>query len=190
MRTCLFGGSFDPVHTGHLGIANAVHRELAPMRVVFMPAAQSPFKTGEQPLFSPQQRIALLRAAIQDEWAEVSELDLRFPPPSWSWRVVQAWLTSNPDDELFWLLGTDEWEELHHWARPDFLAKYLTFIVYGRDRCPRPRPDFKYIFLQGEKFPVSATAIRFRLRRKLALPPDWLPPDVETMARQFIRYGR
>ena len=54
MKTCLFGGSFDPVHAGHLAMALAAERELATDRIVFLPAAQSPFKSGEPPLFTPK----------------------------------------------------------------------------------------------------------------------------------------
>lgn len=186
MRTCLFGGTFDPVHSGHLGIAQAVRRELAPMRVVFLPAAQSPFKVGERHLFSSEQRLALLRTAVQGEEAEVSELDLRLPPPSRSWRVVQLWLSSHSEEELFWLLGTDEWAELHRWSRPDFLARHLTFVVYHRGAQPMPRPGFRSIFLHGEEFPASASEIRRRLCNNLPLPPDWLPPPVESLARRFL----
>ncbi len=183
MRTCLFGGTFDPVHTGHLAIARAAADQLALDRVVFLPAAQSPFKTGDQTLFAPQQRVDMLRAALAN-WpqAEVSELDLHMEPPSWSWRVVEAWLAKYPADELHWLLGADEWEQLHRWARLSYLAEHLTFVVYNRGQQLQPRPEVNAVFLSGPVYEVSATELRRRLKRHLPVPVGWMSPEVETMA--------
>ncbi len=186
MRTCLFGGTFDPVHTGHLAIAHAAVEQLALGRVIFLPAAQSPFKTGVQTLFTPQQRVDMLRVALSD-WpqAEVSELDLHMAPPSWSWRVVEAWLAQHPDDELYWLLGSDEWEQLHRWARLDYLIDHLRFIVYHRGEELQQRPGVNAVFLNGPMYGVSATELRDRLKRHLLVPAGWLPSAVEKMARRI-----
>lgn len=180
MRTCLFGGTFDPVHAGHLVMAHAVERQLAPERIVFLPAAQSPFKTGHQTFFTPEQRVAMLHAALADwPFAEVSELDMHMDPPSWSWRVVETWMAQHPEDELYWLLGTDEWEQLHRWARPDYLAEHLTFVVYHRGQEPKPRPGVRAVFLRGPMHAASASEIRRRLERGLPIPDGWLPAAVE-----------
>lgn len=128
--------------------------------------------------YSDAERLAKLRAAVQGlPWAEVSELDLRLPPPSWSWRIVEAWLETNPQDELFWLLGTDQWELLHLWGRPDFLAEHLTFIVYHRGAEPCPRPGVRAVFLHGPQHPASSSEIRAALRRGDSPPPEWLPGE-------------
>ncbi len=187
MRTCLFGGTFDPVHAGHLAIARAAVEQLSLERIVFLPTAQSPFKTGERTFFTPQQRVDMLRVALSD-WsqAEVSELDLNMEPPSWSWRVVDAWLAQSPDDELYWLLGADEWEQLHRWARLDYLTGHLCFVVYHRGQTLRPRPGVNAVFLSGPMYEVSATELRWRLRKHLPVPDGWLPPMVETMARRMV----
>lgn len=180
MNTCLFGGSFDPVHAGHLAIAAAARAACNLQRVVFLPAARSPFKEEGTRLFDDAARLAMLRAATAHlPWAEVSELDLRMPPPSWSWRVVEAWLAERPGDKLFWLLGTDQWELLHLWARPDYLAEHLTFIVYHRGKEPEPRPGVRSIFLTGPEHPASSSAIRARLAAGEPVPPGWLAPGVD-----------
>lgn len=187
MKTCLFGGSFDPVHAGHLAMALAAERELATDRIVFLPAAQSPFKSGEPPLFTPKQRLAMLRAAVEG-WseAEVSELDLSMNPPSWSWRLVESWLKQNPNDELYWLLGTDEWEQLHRWAKPDYLAEHLTFAVYSRGMEPRRHPGVRSVFLTGPLYEVSSSEVRRCLERRLPLPDGWMPSPVEKLARRYM----
>lgn len=188
MKTCLFGGSFDPVHAGHLAVAAAARRRLALDRVVFLPANRSPFKTAEEdsPLFNGRQRVQLLRAATVDlSWASVSEMDLKLPPPSWSWRIVEQWKQAEPQDELYWLLGTDQWEELHRWARYDYLVRQLTFIVCHRGAAPRPRSGVRAFFLES-RHPQSSTAIRAQLAARIPVEQGWLPPTVEEQARRFL----
>ncbi len=187
MKTCLFGGSFDPVHSGHLLMAAEAQRVCALDRVVFLPAARSPFKLDCKGLFSDEQRLCLLRLAAQElPWAEVSELDLQLPPPSWSWRVVEAWQERFPQDELYWLMGTDQWEQLHRWARWEYLAEQLHFIVYARYSAPQPREGVRATFICGHH-PASSSAIREALQSGSPLPPGWMPPAAEEAARHILR---
>lgn len=178
MKTCLFGGSFDPVHAGHLHIARAAVEQAGLDRVVFLPAACSPFKTGTSSYYTAQQRLELLKQATEQlPWAEVSELDLELPPPSWSWRIVEEWMQRHPQDELFWLMGTDQWEQLHKWARYEYLTQHLQFVVYHRDTPPHPRAGVRARFISGSH-PASSSAIRQALRNKITPPQDWLPGEL------------
>lgn len=187
MRTCLFGGSFDPVHEGHVAIAERARQRCKLDRVVFLPAARSPFKTDKPTLFSGEQRLAMLRAATRHlPWAIVSELDLTMPPPSWSWRIVDAWEKDHPNDELFWLLGTDQWQELHRWGRYDYLCDRLCFLVYHRRTPPQPRAGVRSVFLEGEH-PANSSSIREALRSGTPLPAAWLHPEVKALCYRFAQ---
>lgn len=187
MKVCLFGGSFDPVHTGHVAIAEAAQAAYGLERVVFLPAARSPFKAEGSVLFSDAARVEMLHAAVGGcAWAEVSELDLHMPPPSWSWRLVDAWLAERPQDALYWLLGTDQWELLHEWARPEYLAEKLTFIVYHRGAEPKPRTGVRALFMRGAEYAASSSEIRTRLLAGEAIPEGWLHPAVEAIARRSL----
>lgn len=187
MKICLFGGSFDPVHSGHLTIAEAAVRACGLDRVIFLPAAESPFKQGKAHLFSDAQRTELLRLATAGApWAEVSELDLQLPPPSWSWRLAEHFHAAYPEAELYWLLGTDQWQELHRWARYDYLCERLHFIVYHRGEAPQPREGVRSTFLAGHH-PAAATEIRRALSDGTPLPEGWMPPAVEQRAREMVK---
>ena len=180
MKTCLFGGSFDPVHAGHLHIAAAAQRECGLDEVVFLPAACSPFKQGKTTLFNDAQRLQMLQLATADfPWARVSELDLQLPPPSWSWRIAEHWHQQYPGTELFWLMGTDQWEQLHRWARYDYLCELLHFIVYHREEAPRPRAGVRSSFICTGMHPASSSHIRECLRNGSPIPAGWLHPVVE-----------
>ncbi len=187
MKICLFGGSFDPVHSGHLSIAAAAHARADLDKIIFLPAACSPFKTGKQTLFNGEQRKEMLRLATQDHpWAEVSDLDLTLPPPSWSWRLVEHYRRQFPHAKLYWLMGTDQWEQLHHWARYDYLVKELTFIVYHRTIPPHPRTDAQSLFISGNH-PASSSAIREALLNNTPVPERWLPDFVEKQAQLYLQ---
>lgn len=180
MKICLFGGSFDPVHNGHLTIAQAAVEQVGVERILFLPAACSPFKTGQKNFYSDTERLRLLRAATEHlPWAEVSELDLTLPPPSWSWRLVETLRQESPEHEWYWLMGTDQWEQLEKWARYDYLVQHLHFIVYHRGTPPTLRPGVNASFIAGEH-PASASAIRQALAEHLPIPADWIPTGIGT----------
>lgn len=178
MNICLFGGSFDPIHEGHLTIARAAQERCGLDRVVFLPAACSPFKQGHTTYFTDAQRLELAELATRDlPWAEVSALDLQLPPPSWSWRIAEHFAQTEPQATLYWLMGTDQWQELHRWGRYEYLTQLLHFIVYHRDTPPQPREGVRSTFISGSH-PASASAIREHLKNGTPVPAGWLSPAV------------
>lgn len=185
-RVCLFGGSFDPVHSGHLAMAKTALEHCCLDRVVFLPASISPFKQADPPLFSAAQRLELLRLAIAGEQKlELSDLDLLMPPPSWTWRLVERWKQLHQEDILYWLMGTDQWDQLHRWARFPWLAEQLHFIVYLRGETPAvQRPGIRVSFIEA-RHPASSSGIRRCLREHLPLPPGWMNPAVAAKAWEF-----
>ncbi|MGN0864951.1 MAG: nicotinate-nicotinamide nucleotide adenylyltransferase [Akkermansia sp.] len=185
MKLCLFGGSFDPVHNGHVNMAQEAIRRCGLDELHFLPAAESPFKPDNSFLFRADQRLALLRSATAGmERIRISEDDLRLPPPSWSWRLVELYRRRHPDSELYWLMGTDQWSELHRWARPDYLAEQLHFIVCHRGEPAQPRAGFRSTMIPLA-LPESATELRRCLRQHLPLPEGWMPPATAALARSF-----
>lgn len=180
MNICLFGGSFDPVHAGHIAIATAAQRMCRLDEVVFLPAARSPFKQNAPTSFSNEQRLHMLQMATEDlPWARVSSLDLELPPPSWSWRIAEHWHQTHPESQLFWLMGTDQWEQLHRWARFDYLCDLLHFIVYHRDTPPQPRPGIRSTFICTGLHPATSSAIREGLQNHTPIPDSWLPTKIK-----------
>lgn len=159
-RVCLFGGSFDPPHLGHTGIAAAAVEQCALDKVIFIPCRQSPLK-GKLPGASAEQRTAMLRLALDAlPHSSVDEWELTRPGPSYSWETVAHFRRSLPHALLHWLMGADQWAAIEKWARPDFLREHLTFIVFARDGLqPQSRDGWRAHFLRGE-FPASSTAAR------------------------------
>lgn len=176
----LFGGSFDPVHAGHLAIARAAREQAGIDRVIFLPAARSPFKEN-RPAVTAEERLTMLRLAVEGgDGMEVSDWELRREPPNYSWETAEHFTASGPPGTRWhWLMGADQWEALDRWARPDRLAELVTFLVFARDGVtPRTREGFRAKFLRGE-FTGSSTQVRESLAKSGdadgLVGPAWLP---------------
>ncbi|MGB0991936.1 MAG: nicotinate (nicotinamide) nucleotide adenylyltransferase [Akkermansiaceae bacterium] len=172
-RICLFGGTFDPIHHGHVHIAQCAVKSLELEQVIFLPCRQSPHKTGKQ--HAPDKhRLAMCQLAIKDlSWATVDEHDLISPAPSYSWRTVEAMQARYPNDKLYWLMGTDQWLALPRWNRSTYLASLVEFIVFTRGTPPEPRSGYSLHAIQGDH-PASSTQIR----QHTEAHQKWLHPNV------------
>ena len=135
-RIGIYGGTFDPVHVGHLILARDAVETLGLARMIFVPAAVSPHKLGRAPGASGADRLAMLHAAVADEPAfEVDALELDRPGPSYTFDTVAALRARLPDAQLHYLIGADNVPELHTWHRADELRALARFVVFGR-RAP------------------------------------------------------
>lgn len=178
MRIGLFGGSFDPVHRGHLLVAQAAREELALDRLFLIPAAESPFKPG-QALLPGVERLRLLRLALAGwDWCEVDDQELRRGGVSYTIETVRDYTARHPGAELWWLIGEDHLAALPQWKEARELAGRVNFAVIPRPVSgggePAAPPRFRLRRLRGFPFAVSSSTIRERVRA--GLPVDLLVP--------------
>lgn len=172
-KIALFGGSFDPVHEGHLEIASRARAEMELDQVIFLPCRRSPHK-DIGPAAGDQDRLKMLTAATaQLPWATVSDFEFQRPEPSYTWETVKALQAEFPEPHvLFLLIGLDQWEALPRWAHPEKLAAAVEFLVFGRDGIPSPREGYQAHFFPCDH-PASSSSIRADLTagRKAPLLP-------------------
>lgn len=182
----IFGGSFDPVHTGHLAVAEAARHAAKLDTVLFLPCGQSPLKPTP-PMTTPEQRVTMLQLATEHlPWAHVSEADLHTPQPSWSWRVAMEMHRQFPLSQLHWIMGADQWAILPQWNRWEYLASLVHFIVIERAGITTERheyPNTTVRWVQAD-FPASSTAIRSALSLGQPVPDGFLPPAVAHFIQQ------
>ncbi|MFT4175991.1 MAG: nicotinate (nicotinamide) nucleotide adenylyltransferase [Luteolibacter sp.] len=175
MNLALFGGTFDPVHLGHLHMARLAKEALALDEVRFIPCQISPHKTGTLPA-SPEDRLEMLRLATADlPWATLDDLELRRPGPSFSYQTAEEIAARFPDARLFWVMGGDQWSALPRWKHPEKIAALVEFIVIARNDTPQPRPGYRMHRISNEH-PASSTEIRMALAA--GKPAPWLHPAV------------
>jgi len=178
MRIGLYGGSFDPVHCGHLLVAQAAREELGLDRLCFVPAAQSPFKP-EHTLASDTLRLQLLRLALAGRtWCEVDDQELRRGGVSYTIETARNYAGRFPQAELCWLIGADHVPTLPQWKEAAELARLLEFgviprAVSGAALAAEPT-GFRLRWLRGFPFAVSSSEIRARVRAGLTV--DLLVP--------------
>lgn len=172
----LFGGTFDPVHLGHLHLAETARAALALDEVRFIPCRISPHKLGTRPTPAADRLDMLRLATAQLPWAVVDDIEIRREGPSYSWQTAEALHQAFPEARLYWIMGTDQWAALPHWAHPERLAACVEFIVFSRGELPQPREGCRMHPLHADH-PASATLIRAVFRHGAEGHP-WLPEQV------------
>jgi nicotinate-nucleotide adenylyltransferase len=178
-RIGIYGGTFDPVHHGHLILAREALEQLELEKVIFVPAATSPFKPP--PFASAQMRLSMLQAAIADEPAfTVDDRELRRPPPTYSITTVEEIREREGGLEICYLIGEDNVATLSRWHRFDELEKMVRFVVLDRAGIASAH-DYPTI---QRKIDISATEIRKRVA--LGRSIRYLVP---TAVEEIIRQG-
>jgi nicotinate-nucleotide adenylyltransferase len=131
MRLGLFGGTFDPIHIGHLILAEQCREACGLDRVWFVVAGAPPHKQGDRTPLA--HRLEMVRLAIAGHQAfEVSDLEARRPGPHYSVDTLKAVHRDRPGDELFFLIGADSLVDLPTWRDPAGIARLATIVVVNR----------------------------------------------------------
>lgn len=165
MNVGIFGGSFDPVHLGHLIVAEAAADALALAHVRFVPARAQPLKQGTHAAAAGD-RLAMLRLALEkNPRFVVDDQELRRPPPSYTRDTLQALHDARPGDRLFLLVGADAAADLPRWRDPEGVAALATVVAMTRAGAPPPGHALIARCLEVPAIGISATAVRARCRR-------------------------
>ena len=172
MRLGVFGGTFDPVHVGHLAIANAALESIPLDRVVFVLARRSPLKE-RGPYAGEADRLAMLERAIADEPRfAVSSLELEREGPSYTVETLER---LSGADELFLILGGDANAEFPRWKDPDRIATLATLVVAERPGAPRRAGAAPIRTFDAPHLDISSRELRARAARGRSL--RYLVPD-------------
>ena len=164
-RIALYGGTFDPVHSGHLEIARKVSELFEIEKVVLIPAQVAPHKVG-RPVTEPIHRYAMLALATQnDSQLLISTFELDAPDRCYTVDTVEHFRTKFGDSaELFFIMGADSWSEIRTWREWERLLKIVNHIVVTRpghevDKT-LPSPDARVSFTDAVIKDVSSSNIR------------------------------
>jgi nicotinate-nucleotide adenylyltransferase len=187
-KIALFGGTFDPVHLGHIHLARSAVDALGLDQVRFLPCRISPHKLGSSPTPAADRLEMLKLATAELPWAVVDDFETRIEGPSFSYRTAEEMAARFPGARLFWIMGGDQWVALDQWAEPRRLAACVEFIVFTRGEPLMEREGFLSHALTADH-PASATAIRETLSDG-AEKHDWLDPRVSRWIREHHLYRR
>jgi nicotinate-nucleotide adenylyltransferase len=180
-RIGVFGGSFDPVHIGHLIIAQDAVEQLELDQLIFVPAAVSPFKQHAHPV-DGRHRLEMLHLATEDNLKfEVSDLELVRGGVSYTVDTMEHLAGDHPDADLFFIVGLDSLVEMHRWVRVKDLFKTCTVVPFGRggqdpsdimEQSDLPDEWKKRLMerlIRIHEIEVSASEIRMRIAEGLSI---------------------
>lgn len=138
MRLGLFGGTFDPIHLGHLILAEQCREALNLEKVRFVVAGEPPHKRGVERT-AVTHRLEMVRLAVAGNPAlEVSDIEAKRPGPSYSVETLAEIKAQRPDDNLFFLIGADSLVDLPTWRDPEGIARLASIVVVNRPGVDAP----------------------------------------------------
>ncbi|MFR7638078.1 nicotinate (nicotinamide) nucleotide adenylyltransferase [Allobaculum fili] len=191
-KVALLGGSFDPVHNGHIAMANAALEQLGADEVWFVPARISPLK--DRVLTDPVHRLNMLRLACQqNEHFRISDVEFKRNGTSYTIDTIRTLKKQFDDIEFYWLIGADQAAQFEEWKDWQQLLKEAHFVVADRQQqLDLLKKDYGMIRLSMEPVDVSSSQIRtgFRLNlmpesvRQYCLDhelylPAWIQPQMD-----------
>ncbi len=201
-KLLIFGGTFDPVHNGHLLTARAAMNRLQAQRVVFVPANTSPHKLSTPHCSAlPQHRLAMLQLAVGDDPAmEVSAVELLRPPPSYTVDTLAILRRDRPGDTLILLVGADQLPALNTWKEIDTILATTPIAILPRPgfEVPNKPPGnfgddmWKKVIggvLKIPQYSISATAIRRAIAQGQPVS-DQIPEAVMAYIRNHRLYQK
>ncbi|MBP3212482.1 MAG: nicotinate-nucleotide adenylyltransferase [Prevotella sp.] len=174
----IYGGSFNPIHRGHIALARQMLRKAHLDEVWFLVSPLNPFKQASTDLLYDQTRLLLTRQALADEPRLVaSDYEFHLPRPSYSWDTLQALSRDYPEHEFVLVIGADNWLAFDRWYHAEDILDSYPIVIYPREGCPIDAatlpPTVRLV--KTRLYNVSSTDIRRRIREgrpvRRLLPP-------------------
>ena len=182
-KTGIFGGSFNPIHNGHIQLARQLRQAAQLDEVWLMVSPQNPLKEQAGQL-ADDLRLLMARRALQDDpCIHVSDYEFHLPRPSYTWNTLQALERDFPDRAFTLLIGGDNWEHFHRWYHADDIVGHYPIVVYPRrdsDIDPATLPTTVSV-VEADLLDISSTEIRRRVSQGLSvrgMVPDVILDDV------------
>lgn len=184
-RIGVLGGTFDPIHVGHLAVASEVCHALDLDRVLIVPALRQPFKDFDGHA-TPHQRLEMCRLAVAtDDRLEVSDVDIARGGTTYTVDTLTDLADADPDAELFFIAGADAIARLSEWREPEQLRTLAQFVAVGRPGHDSATSGATHLVVDAPQIGVSSTEVR--RRRRTGAPVRYLVPD--TVAEYIVHHS-
>jgi nicotinate-nucleotide adenylyltransferase len=174
MKIGLFFGSFNPIHTGHLIIANYIANCYVD-QVWFIISPQNPFKNYHE-LLKAEDRLSLVKIAIQkDARFQASDIEFKLPVPSYTINTLKVLSQQYPEHEFSIIIGSDNYEEITKWKSADDIIENYKFLIYERAGFCLTKPTSNYI-VDAPLLNISSTEIRCLIKENKSF--RYLVPEI------------
>ena len=185
IKTGIFGGSFNPVHCGHIALAKQILRAAQLDEIWFVVSPLNPFKESAPDLLDDDLRLDMTRLALHDDPQLIaSDYEFRLPRPSYMWNTLCSLSRDYPGRTFFLLIGADNWVAFDRWYHAADILSHYHLIVYPREGSPVDASSLPsgVRLVHTPLYPLSSTQIRERVSRGEpinGMVPDQILPLVE-----------
>lgn len=177
MRLGIFGGSFDPIHIGHLIIAEYAREYMKLDKVIFIPVGEPSHR--ENNLLGAKERLEMVKLAIKDnEYFEASDIEIKAEGKNYTYDTVLEIEKLYQVADIYQIIGEDSADYLHKWKNYEELLKHCNFLVFRREGYDYISKHDKIILMDSPKISLSATLIRKRILENKSVK-YMLPNEVE-----------
>jgi len=190
LRLGILGGTFDPIHLGHLVLGEAAREQLGLDSVLFVPAGVQ-WRKSSQEIAPAEHRVAMVRLATEDNPAfEVSTLEVDRPGPSYTADTLEALQQERRGSDLFLILGHDAYLDVPNWVRPERIVELARVVVAARgDQTHGTDVEPPAVRVEMPVVDISATDIRERVAAGRSIR-YLVPAPVEAYIREHGLYRR
>jgi len=187
MRIGLFGGSFNPIHIGHISLARQLKTLAGLDEVWLMVSPQNPLKQGSTDLLDDQLRYQLARVALHGkEGIRASNYELHLSKPSYTWNTLQHLHQDFPQHTFLLLIGGDNWQNFYRWYRAEDIMREHAIVIYPRrgyqtDQATLPS---SVRVVNTELIDISSTDIRIRVKQGQSIK-GMVAPTIEPLVHRL-----
>ncbi len=190
MKICIFGGSFNPIHNGHMALASVILQQSLADEVWLMVTPQNPLKQSAELLDEDTRLLLAKLATARDERVKACDFEFHLPRPSYTWQTLSALLKHFPQHDFSFLIGGDNWENFSKWANPDYILSNAEIIVYPRPGVAfddKAMPENVRLLHNVTLFANSSTDIRNKIKNGESIA-DLVPSEVAAYISEHKLY--
>lgn len=181
----IFGGSFNPIHTGHIALAKSLCQQAGLDEVWLMVSPMNPFKKEATDLLTDKLRLEMAEQAIADEpKLKACDYEFHMPKPSYTWNTLQALSQDFPHVSFTLLIGGDNWASFDKWFHHKDILSHYPIVVYPRKGCDIGKVPSGVTIVETPLLNISSTEIRQRIKEGKSIH-GMVPDCIEPLAMQY-----
>ena len=187
----IFGGTFDPIHRGHLDLARHALKQFRLTKVLFVPALIPPHKSARRDMTPAPYRYRMVETAVREEpQFEVSDIEFSRPEISYTVDTLRTLKKFYPSSELYLILGADSLAEIPKWREADEIVKLARLLVARRPGVTVVLPPYSVQWIDMSECSLSSSEIRQAISRGDLLPDEIVPQDVQDYIQKMQLYRK